>query len=261
MKKNLLFLAAALVSFAGYALDANKVYTISNYKSTSAYLQDNYYANDILGASYQDNGNVYWVFTPTDNENCYYIQNYKTGRYIQSHGTATEVAVTMGAEPAEYCVMAFDNEEGSYGFSSTNNENHNFTAGCVGLNLKAEPYENSDADPTFCCAQTFNAVAGANHRSFWKVTEVDLSTNAVKNVAFGGNKPLISSTRVANSFNINVADNGSFTWQLANINGQVVAKGKAKGEATVNTSAIAGGLYIVTINQNGARYTEKIIRL
>jgi beta-xylosidase len=174
--KKILCLTAVLVSIAGYAqIEQGKVYTISNAKSETAFMQDNFNDDNIV-ETYGENEYSYWTFIPTGADNCYYIKNYTTGRYIQSHGTTTEVAVTMGAEPAEYCVMAFDSEGGAYGFSSTNNANHNFTNGCVGLNLRAEPWENN------CCAQTYAAVAGTNHRSFWKINEVDASTITVPEI-------------------------------------------------------------------------------
>lgn len=171
MKKMFSFIAVFMTSLSVFALaiEEGKVYTIRNAKSTGAYWQDNMRGDNVVDA-YGANEYSYWTFTPTDKADCYYIQNYTTRRYLQQHGTKTEVAVTMGTEPQEYCVKSFGNENGAYGFCSTNNSNYNFTAGCVALNLRGEPNE------SVCHVQTYAAVAGTNHRSFWLIDEVDAST-------------------------------------------------------------------------------------
>lgn len=142
--------------------DAEKVYTISNKIKTDGYWQDN--SNGTTINCYPQNENSYWVIEAAQNKNCYYIKNAVTGRYVQAHGDATQVVIELGDTPAEYYI-AYCEAEGAYGLASTNATVYDFTAGCVGLNLQKDPNEDG------CCVQTFAAVAGTNHRSFWNITE------------------------------------------------------------------------------------------
>ena len=115
----------------------------------------------------------YWTFEKTANKDCYYVRNIQTSRYIQGYATATGQPVLMGDDKAEYYVVAPSAEGGRYGFSYTGNSPFDFTAGTIGLNLKGESNE------TDCWAQTFAAVNGTNHRSFWTLTEVDKATTGI----------------------------------------------------------------------------------
>ena len=72
----------------------------------------------------------------------------------------------MGNESVEYYVAAQTNEGGRYGFASTSVTPHDFSSGTIGLNLRAE---SNQAD---CLVQTYAAVAGTNHRSFWTLDAV-----------------------------------------------------------------------------------------
>ncbi|MCF0196362.1 MAG: hypothetical protein HUK03_03845, partial [Bacteroidaceae bacterium] len=154
--------------------DADKTYVINNKVKTDAYMQDN---EGTRVDCYAKNDNSYWRLIATPNVNCYYIQNATTNRYLQAHGDATEVELAMGDEPVEYYIERRD-EEDAWGIACTEASVYDFNAGCVGLNLKKDPTEEG------CCLQTYAAVAGTNHRSFWTITEEEQPTaiNAVKSV-------------------------------------------------------------------------------
>lgn len=156
---------------------ADKCYTITNKIKTDAYWHDN--GNGIIDC-HAMNDNSYWVITPTENENCYTIKNADTNTYVQGHGDDTQVEIKLGADPAEYYIVACPAEDGAYGIASTHAKVYNFTAGCVGLNLKKDPNEEG------CCLQTFAAVAGTNHRSFWLIEEV--AHTSISNVAVSASK-------------------------------------------------------------------------
>ena len=158
----LLFAAfcAAQTMFA-LTIEEGKYYTIRNFSSNSvAYMADNQLPDDRIECVATVGESTYWQFVSTGNANCYYVKNYATGRYIQGY-SGSEQMVLMGNNPVEYQVQAFDNEGGRFGFSVTTNSPHDFTSGTLGLNLHAE---SNQAD---CYAQSFAAVAGTNHRSFW----------------------------------------------------------------------------------------------
>lgn len=153
--------------------DTEMYYTITNKIKTDAYWHDNG-SDNVLCYAKGSEADFYWTLVPTKNKDCYNIKSVATNRYLQAHGNTTEVEVLLGAEPAEYHI-AYCEAEGAYGFASTNNPVYDFTAGCVGLNLKKDPNEAG------CCVQTFAAVAGTNHRSFWLLESVEPTATGISN--------------------------------------------------------------------------------
>jgi hypothetical protein len=96
----------------------------------------------------------------------------------------------MGNDPAEYRIKGCSAEGNDmFGFTSTNESNYEFTAGCIGWNWKNDN-----------TVQTFAAVEGTNHRSFWKLTLVTLA------MEIKTNKVYTISNR--NDNNVYVKDNG-----------------------------------------------------
>ena len=143
-----------------------KHFTVRNFSNTPAFMQDRSDADNYIRCGGEVDDNSYWTFEKTDNKDCYFVRNLLTDRYMQGYASATGNPVLMGDEKAEYYVVAPSAEGGRYGFSYTGNSPFDFTAGTVGLNLKGE---STEAD---CWAQTFAAVNGTNHRSFWTLSEV-----------------------------------------------------------------------------------------
>ena len=143
-----------------------KHFTVRNFSNTPAFMQDRSDVDDYIRCGGEVDDNSYWTFEKTDNKDCYFVRNLLTDRYMQGYASATGNPVLMGDEKAEYYVVAPSAEGGRYGFSYTGNSPFDFTAGTVGLNLKGE---STEAD---CWAQTFAAVNGTNHRSFWTLNEV-----------------------------------------------------------------------------------------
>lgn len=143
-----------------FAFDASKTYVISNRNDVNLYMQDNGGASVALGSL---NDNSYWIFEATANENCYYVKNATTGKYMQSC-KSSEVEVVMGDSPVEYSIILCTAEgEGMYGMASTDQTTYNFTSGTVGCNWKGNN-----------TVQGYAAVAGTNHRSFWKIVEAEM---------------------------------------------------------------------------------------
>lgn len=142
-----------------FVVEAGKAYTIANRNNENLYVQDN--GTDILAMG-EKNDNACWEFISTGKPNCFYIRNLATGRYVQACPGSTEINITMGTEPAEYTVIDCSEQEGShcFGFTSTNLPVTDFTAGCIGWNWKNDN-----------TVQTYAAVSGTNHRSFWKISE------------------------------------------------------------------------------------------
>jgi hypothetical protein len=142
---------------------ADKVYTIVNRNDASLYVQDNGTGGISMGSM---NENSYWQFVATGNTNCYYVKNAKTGKYAQS--CADNAEVQMGDSPVEYYIELKSVEgDGMYGLASTDKKPHDFTAGTIGWNWKGNN-----------TIQGFAAVAGTNHRSFWKIVEIEVLKTA-----------------------------------------------------------------------------------
>lgn len=141
-------------------------YTIRNFSGTPAYMVDNVESDDRITCEGSTSDAAYWIFEPTDNAQCYYVRNLVTGRYIQGYPKSSGQMISMGSQSAEYYVAAQTNEGGRYGFACTSVTPHDFSSGTIGLNLRAE------SNQANCYVQTYAAVAGTNHRSFWTLAVV-----------------------------------------------------------------------------------------
>ena len=141
-------------------------YTIRNFSGTPAFMVDNMESDNRITCEGSTSDAAYWIFEPTDNAQCYYVRNLVTGRYIQGYTKTSGQMISMGSQSAEYYVAAQTNEGGRYGFASTSVTPHDFSSGTIGLNLRAE------SNQANCYVQTYAAVAGTNHRSFWTLAVV-----------------------------------------------------------------------------------------
>ena len=170
MKRILLLFCVAICvaqTMLALGIEDGKYYTISNRNDVNLYVKDT--GVDIIQMGALDDA-CYWQFIATENTGCYYVKNKKTGRYAQLCSTETEVNVTMGNDPAEYRIKECPAEgTDMFGLTSTNESNYEFTAGCIGWNWKNDN-----------TVQTFAAVEGTNHRSFWKLMYM-LRTMVAKN--------------------------------------------------------------------------------
>ncbi len=162
MKRKLLFAAIMIASALGgnlYAqFDADKTYVISNNNDANMYMQDNGTGVVAMGSK---NDNSFWKFVATANDDCYYIQNAATGKYLQGYD-ASEQEVATGDTGVEYYVKA-DAEgslSGKFRFAVTSLEKHDFSNGTLGLNWK-----NNNT------VQSFASAIGNNPRSAWNVVE------------------------------------------------------------------------------------------
>ena len=143
------------------AIDPNKFYTISNRNDNNIYVKDD--KEEEIGMGSLDKAAL-WQFIPTETGNQYYVKNVLTGRYAQECSTSPEIAVKMGTEPVEYIIIDCSAKEGTvcFGLTTTNQTKQDFTNGAIGWNWRNDNV-----------VQTFAAVAGTNHRSFWKLTPMD----------------------------------------------------------------------------------------
>ena len=142
-----------------FTIEAGKAYTIACRNDDNLFVQDN--GSDVLQVGAMSD-NACWEFVSTGKPNCFYVKNMKTRRYAQACSTQTEASITMTESPVEYAIVDCSEQEGAhcFGFTSTNMPVTDFTTGCIGWNWKGDN-----------TVQTYAAVAGTNHRSFWKLNE------------------------------------------------------------------------------------------
>lgn len=148
------------------SFSTSKSYTIRNRndENGNSYLQDNGNADNVVAIDAMSD-NAYWMFEPTGNPNCFYVRNATTGKYLQSCSTNLQEA-TLSNTPVEYYIEMKSSEgDGMYGLASTDQATYDFTGGTIGLNWKSK----NDTHRAFDTGQGFAAVAGTNHRSFWKI--------------------------------------------------------------------------------------------
>lgn len=107
--------AAAAWADDGHTFPAEgKIYTINRFKNANGYLYES--ANLLYSAPSSTTQKQYWQFIPTANDNCYYIQNVTTKRYIQSSNVGESVQVKTGTEPVEYRVAKDETSGSTYGY-------------------------------------------------------------------------------------------------------------------------------------------------
>lgn len=141
-------------------ISTSKVYVMSNRNDNNVYVKDN--GGDELATGALDNASL-WQFEDAGNGQ-FYVKNVKTGRYAQACSATAEVPVLLGTEPVAYVVLNCSDKEGQdcFGLTSADQANTSFTDGCIGWNWRKDNI-----------VQTFAAASGANHRSFWKFTELE----------------------------------------------------------------------------------------
>ncbi len=231
-----LMVSAIATSFA-LTVEGGKYYTIKLFSANSSiYLADRQDADNRIAGVGAISDVTYWSFEPTDNADCYYIKNYATGRYMQGYTAQTEQKVLMGDEPAEYHVVSFANENDRFGLAYTGVKN-DFANGTIGLNPKGESHEED------CWAQTFNAVAGANHRSFADIEEVTppltVKTTKVYTISNRNDNNCYVKDAGTDEIKMGVLDNASL-WQFEDAgNGRFYVKNVLTGRYAQNCATSA----------------------
>lgn len=118
---------------------ADKFYTIHRNNNTSAYIYQN--GNTMGTAMFDNSKSFWWVLEPTGTEDCYYIKNATTGRYVQSSVQTLSSLVPMGDTPVEFQIKKDETPgaatNGYYYMASTDQEISLATDGSLGLNFGA----------------------------------------------------------------------------------------------------------------------------
>ncbi len=116
-----------------------KTYVIHRFNNQNSYIYEN---GSVLNASPKTNTQKqYWQFVPTENANCYYIQNVTSKKYVQSSKTVGENGqIKVGATPVEFEVKINSTDgaapKGYYYMCSTDQTISTAADGTLGLNFK-----------------------------------------------------------------------------------------------------------------------------
>ncbi|MBR1518185.1 MAG: hypothetical protein IJ624_01620 [Prevotella sp.] len=174
IKKLFMLILALGMGISAFAqFEAGKTYTIKNNNNDNGegFIQDN--GNEKAEVK-PANEYSYWIFEATGNENCYYVKNAATGRYLQSYENKSGTEIFMGNTPKEYYIKADASGDyaGKYRLAYTGNEPHDFTSGTLGCNWKN--------NATNGILQCFASVSGGNPRSAWIITQKDIPPFSIK---------------------------------------------------------------------------------
>lgn len=226
--------------------EANEFYTIKWKNNTESYMTEQADGNIAIG-SYETFNKVFWEFIPTGNENCYYIRNTATGRYLGSCNMtpSSSSRVRMSATPVEYYVHASastsGDNRGCYWLSSTD---------CAGFDNETSAARclNKDGASDYVITWTTGL---QNVGSYWTLTR---TKNLYEPRPFSP-QPAIGNPAI--SYIIKDMQGRAYTnnkgWQAFN------PKSKDSKWYFVGTSNAAGGYQIVSTAtnepvNNGARY-------
>jgi hypothetical protein len=145
-----------------------KIYNIVWKNNTTDYMTE---ASDggIVIDSYSVNSKCFWQLIPTENEDCYYVRNTASGKYIGSCNLTPSSAskIKMTTTPVEYYVHLSAStsgaNQGCYWFSSTDCSNYSAeTSGARCLN--------KDGASTSIITWT---TALTNYGSYWSLVETE----------------------------------------------------------------------------------------
>lgn len=144
------------------------IYTIEWKTGTGSYITEEADGSMVI-SNYDETKRMFWEFVPTEKDNCFYLRNTATGRYMQSCNLEPSSAsrVKTGKDPVEYYVAknttAGAATFGQYWFSSTDCANYDKTA-------SSPRALNKDGASNFIITWT---AANGNVGSFWTLHETE----------------------------------------------------------------------------------------
>ncbi len=146
IKKNLIvagFMTFACVTTAladgGHTFPVEgKTYLIHRFNNENSYIYES--GTSLFASPKTNTQRQYWQFIPTEKENCYYIQNVTSKKYIQSTCTAENAQIKVGATPVEIEVKVNNTNgagpKGYYYICSTDQTIDTSKDGSLGLNYQ-----------------------------------------------------------------------------------------------------------------------------
>ena len=171
MKKVKLLLSALLLlsmaisaKAANHDFSGDKCYTIHRFGNASAYIFQS--GNQMGAGSLETNKMCWWVLVPTGNDDCYYIKNATTGKYVQSvKGLAQNVPVAMGDTPVEYQIKKDEKSGSTKGYYYMASTDQTISTESASTTLGLNWYQ---AGGTIVA---WYIRSGVNGNSYWEIAE------------------------------------------------------------------------------------------
>ena len=143
-----------------FTFDTNKKYSIVNFQNNAYFMKDGRTGRVLVETGLTSN--ALWQFEASGTDNCYYVRNALTGKYMQS--TKSNEQPVLTADTRLEIMVVNDPAKGLdvFGFASTDQSDLTFQGDrTFGANWNADGY-----------AQGYAVTLGGRDRSFWKVAEV-----------------------------------------------------------------------------------------
>lgn len=115
-----------------------KSYLIHRFSDANSYIYES--GTSLCASPNTPTQKQYWQFIPTEKDNCYYIQNVTSKKYVQSSSTAVEAQIKVGTTPVEFEIKQNTTEgaapKGYYYMCSTDQTIDTSKDGTLGLNYQ-----------------------------------------------------------------------------------------------------------------------------
>jgi len=118
--------------------ESGKTYTLHRFGNENAYIYEQ--GNLLYAGTRSNTQKQFWQFVPTGRDNCYYVQNVTSKRYVQSSSTSVDAQIETGAAPVEFQIVKNTSGESTAGYyylCSTDQDIDNSKDGTLGLNFQA----------------------------------------------------------------------------------------------------------------------------
>lgn len=115
-----------------------KTYLIHRFNDANSYIYES--GTNLCASPNTPTQKQYWKFIPTEKDNCYYIQNVTSKKYVQSSSTAVEAQIKVGTTPIEFEIKPNTTDgaapKGYYYMCSTDQTIDTSKDGTLGLNYQ-----------------------------------------------------------------------------------------------------------------------------
>ncbi len=180
-----------------FTFDTNKKYSIVNFQDNAYFMKDGRTGCVLVETGLTSN--ALWQFEASGTDNCYYVRNALTGKYMQSTKTNEDPVLTADTRLEIMVVNDLAKGLDVFGFASTDQDDLSFKDDkTFGANWNAGGY-----------AQGYAVTLGGRDRSFWKVAEVPTvdfaddvdNTTAITDAAGNGKNAVVTRSMAKDMWN------------------------------------------------------------
>ena len=213
-----------------FTFDTNKKYSIVNFQDNAYFMKDGRTGCVLVETVLTSN--ALWQFEASGTDNCYYVRNALTGKYMRS--TKSNEQPVLTADTPLKIMVVNDPAKGFdvFGFASTDQDDLTFKDDkTFGANWNAGGY-----------AQGYAVTLGGRDRSFWKVAEVPTvdfadnvdNTTAITAAKGNGKNAVVTRSMAKNMWNTLVVPHA--------MNPQAITRNFGEGAKVAALTSEAGGV-------------------